>query len=1051
MVAVFHGSSFFKPIGQDAVAGDTGATGPAGSTGPTGHGVTGASGSSGGNLTEVRLIGDKLHQIFTFYDGSTSGYTTLTKIQGATGDTYTVVDGGNTYGRNERPIGGAEIFIEQPFVDSIKIRSIESTGDILQHTQNQTQDEINIHFDRGRFGYANLDLGSPGVCGGELVGAISGQPQGLSGTYYSSPNEAIEFRSRSFKEKTKYLVVGSGGDFQNSSIDGPPSYEGSIDSKLAKTFILDMTQVTPQYSPWWDIENVSSATVGGTGPIILDIKDAEFGYTGHSPPAGSNLSRAFTLYVHGATNAATSPARFQNVIWPFDRQPCFSGQSDIFNFFWFPCEPRSSQGDGIIDICPDGHAWHGNVVQWRSSDTDTSAEGNNPFGCDDVLLLGGKNSKNGRRFYTSGQQNYTGIEKSIFGTTGATGACCMGAGMCVHTTDELCYGYYLGAGTTCNGMTSGGTGSVCLDTGSCCLYYSDSGLVECLDDISANECVNIGEVINVESTFGGIGTTCISSINCFDAANKVGACCDGIGGCENLTRKECTQNNNFFLGIGIPCVSENIPVCSGGTGACCKNDSCVGITGEDCISTGYLYAGNGTNCSDINCRENTHGLCTSSVLSLDLKPGDLYAGGMVVGMYRPNGSYLFGATGFGGNIETSWENLMLGGEGSTSEYGGNRCQIYRSKYDYNGYGITSDKGCSEYNQLSISDEDMNRSDSYYMITSLSHIGIKGDREVVSVDSVPGSTSEFYWGNKGSSWGPLYNRHTNEYDDLNESYKDKVFGVSEGWWMDQHLGELSRNNIPFNTFPSCRKARRNGLGAVDKLLTKSAHSSNGLWHRNWGLHNTIRIVSADNALYSNYNDSQGAYTSDMFGPGLTADYISSFRAVRLLDDELQTDGSTGGNIPEVSDWFIPSHDELSFIAANCIDTSPYNFNLNSKLIAEGGTPFDGWYWSSTGAFDETKGFTGGGTGEGIVNSSSGLGIDGLTADPGSLAWAMKFNTNGNENLFRVAKKNRIYNKHKVRPIRLIRCDGMYSTGGSENEKLWKIPKVLRDSDRGINQD
>ena len=129
MVAVFHGSSFFKPIGQDAVAGDTGATGPAGPiglTGPTGHGVTGVSGASGGNLTEVRLIGDKLHQIFTFHDGSTSAYTTLTKIQGATGDTYTVIDGGNTYGIGAVslgiPIGGAEVFIEQPSVDSIKIR-----------------------------------------------------------------------------------------------------------------------------------------------------------------------------------------------------------------------------------------------------------------------------------------------------------------------------------------------------------------------------------------------------------------------------------------------------------------------------------------------------------------------------------------------------------------------------------------------------------------------------------------------------------------------------------------------------------------------------------------------------------------------------------------------------------------------------------------------------------------------------------------------------------------------------------------------------------------
>ena len=36
--------------------------------------------------------------------------------------------------------------------------------------------------------------------------------------------------------------------------------------------------------------------------------------------------------------------------------------------------------------------------------------------------------------------------------------------------------------------------------------------------------------------------------------------------------------------------------------------------------------------------------------------------------------------------------------------------------------------------------------------------------------------------------------------------------------------------------------------------------------------------------------------------------------------------------------------------------------------------------------------------------------------------------------------------------MIRCDGQHVTGGAitDNKKLWNIPKVLRDEDKGINQ-
>ena len=82
---------------------------------------------------------------------------------------------------------------------------------------------------------------------------------------------------------------------------------------------------------------------------------------------------------------------------------------------------------------------------------------------------------------------------------------------------------------------------------------------------------------------------------------------------------------------------------------------------------------------------------------------------------------------------------------------------------------------------------------------------------------------------------------------------------------------------------------------------------------------------------------------------------------------------------------------------------------------------------------------GGNGEGVL-------VGGETADPGKLAWAMKFDVGGREKRFLSAKKHRTHNTYQVRPIRMIRCDGKYS-----DDKLNKMPKVLRDSDKNINQD
>ena len=1051
MVTIIHGSSHFKPIGQTAVTGPNGNTGPTGPTGPTGEGRLGSTGWSGGNITNMYLIGDKLHTIFELHDvdgvfrGITAGYTTTTRIKGQTGDTYNLIDGGNTFGG----IGtGGATFAKgrnsSNELNSLVIKSIEVTGDnggsAISLTQREDLDTINIHFDRGNFGY--IDIG-PGSSQNQLVGTDSNalNPHwfvGVTGATYDIGTShgledgayAINTRVQDYKEKIKYLTVGaagSGSDLENLN-EGPnqnpiyaPPTDTPIDPNIAKVLVLDMRQ----------FENVDAD--GYTGGVQLRFRDAHFGYTGNESNSDTNLGKAFTLVTHGAT-VGHEPSRFdgRNIVWPLELEPCWSGGTDIINFFWLPCDERDLGGED--SVCPGGAAWHGNVVQWKSQDTDIIAgTDNDPFFCHTETTNFSGDFKN----YNSGM-------------TGTTGACCIGNGICVYTTSSLCHGYYFGAGTTCG---AGGTGSVCYNLGACCVKNTQTKKTTCYDDVSSNECIELGNILNYVSSFGGTGSECID-MKCRDIDNKKGACCNGLGKCMHLTEEECRRRKNYFLGVGVDCSSGSTDiynVCAGGTGACITGDGICedGWSGGACIDGGYLYAGNGSICGDVRktrSSKSTSG-CVPEVAGLNLQPGDLYAGGMVVGLYIPYGSPVRGAKSFGGNKETPWQELMKGSTGSTGDLG-YLSEFYKSKYDYHGYGFDS-IGCPEYNNMPASQE-IARPDAYYVIVSMHPMGITGDREIVNPSEVYGATSEFFWGNRGSSWGPLYDQKTGLYDDISKQYNQRVFRTPEGYWYNQGFGEVSLGVLAENTFSSCRKARRLGNGAIQKLQTKSTQSAHGMWHRNWGMYNTIRVISADNALYKNYNDDEGTFSGSDFGPGLTGTYVSAFRATRLFDDNLiSATGATGSNSDRISSWYVPSHDEMSYIASNCVGGYNRKFNLNAKLIQEDGVPIGGWHWTSTGAFNEVKGMTLG-IGEGIINSAGATGTSGITADPGSLAWAMKFDVNGESVNFKVGKKNRTHNKYKVRPIRLVRCDGKFADIEDTNYKLWKLPNVLRDEDKGINQ-
>jgi hypothetical protein len=187
-----------------------------------------------------------------------------------------------------------------------------------------------------------------------------------------------------------------------------------------------------------------------------------------------------------------------------------------------------------------------------------------------------------------------------------------------------------------------------------------------------------------------------------------------------------------------------------------------------------------------------------------------------------------------------------------------------------------------------------------------------------------------------------------------------------------------------------------------------------------------MLSADNAYYRKLSSTYYNYSEFESG-----DEWNSLYALKLFDnDDYSNSYGLTGNPSALSDWFIPSHDELAFIAANTVTDSStryYGFDINANLLANNGIPLYGWHWTSTGAFDET-------------NKPEGIYVSGKPQH-GSVAWALYFDENGSSTKF-ITKKESRSTELKVRPVRLMKCDGSVPSITSDAYKLWKTPDLLR---------
>jgi hypothetical protein len=945
-----------------------------GNTGPTGPtGSTGSTGPMGytGNTgpTGAGISGMFLSSGFLRVTfDNEASFISQNQIKGPSGGYATL----RTYGEN---IGSGYTFYSERIEDNdLKLRVLKSENpEIIKITT--SSDEVVVDFDVASTGYINIT----GITFANSLLAF-----GAGNTLFSIPRNtfnpnknSVSIVVKDYKEKAIDITERGVA----STIEDVSGFTFEINPDEARVFAVDLTAETP------------------APPATFSIKT----------PTSMDTSQSFMLIVKGATGTSPATRRFYSndarVLFPYGRYPCFSGSSEpeIFTFFWL------------------NDHWYGNLVKWGDSSIGY-------FDCNDSdPASGGTDTEGFARF----QQ-------------GITGACCTGI-TCEITDLYSCSGYFQGAGTTCGGMgtTSGG---ICDKSGACCITNRDTKNSICRK-ITCNQCVSFNLNDSITSSFHGNDSEC-KNVDCLRSYSNLGACCNGLGECFYTEESECFDLGGFFQGLGSVCNNLSYTynsnneddteefICTSATGACCFGVTCSNnYTFDDCISENGLYAGKNSLCQDISCQDfinRNNVTCSGRVLGVDLYPGDLYAGGMVVGTYNPYYGVVLGAKTVFTKTPYGTTSEIMTMEEISSEY-------YRTVYDNHGYGFggmtSSDYlTCSELSNLDYPLNGESKPDSYIMIVSLEPVAIDAENNYVSYSENRGYTHEFPWSNYGCSWGPyvdLSNLATSS-GIFREEYTQSGL-YSEGYWLSGNTYSDTAENIKNRTFSSCREARALGDGWANRLRTRSLQTINGFWRRNWGLYNSLHLAHADNINYLSYTPRGSEFSYTDFGPALTGGDITSIRATRLMDDNLTSPvQGTAENSNVVSQWFLPSYDEMAFLAAHCSRDSdnPYGFfDLNSALLSENKIPITGWHWTSTGSFDSSEN-------EGIFDES------GVTS--GSSAWAMYFSETGMASDFKSARKNRFSNRYMVRPIRLIRCDGNYGAESTSEHKAWNIPTILRDN-------
>ena len=951
-----YGSSPFNITGLTfyASSGAKGAQGEVGPQGPKGNPGYGPTGPTGYGVTFINFIGNKINTVYT--DGDVKTSSTIQQVNGNYVLEITATTGGNF-----SPLASTEQIYDQNFIynedgdtntfeivrrlnfKNIKTNSspfikLEYKGPPSSPNQEEPGQTIKLTYDVFNLGASNI---SGGPDGSLVINNPGNIQSGYTGSTYNSEENAAGFGILNGAEQ---LVV--------------------VNPIFVTEATLRVWLIDPDIGSVFYLAGFESATDSSTGVANgthLMIKKN----------TTSNVSRAisvifpkdfyisnqlsqiwYSTYDNISDIQANNFTRVNfrrlfppNIIWQYDSYFCPSQKYDVVNFI--------SVGSRYIGI-----------PAFFDSDLNTTASIKTlpqQFSCKPIIF-----------------NQFRIIANSV------EGICCKANCTCESSYDFECNGYFY-QGSTC------GVSGPCSNLGACCLYSEDENIVVPCQELSFCECAQAASQSGLAykwNRFTSLKKSC-ADFNCTNAKFGIGACCDGIGGCTELTSDECTSNGHYFQGTGINCTtSDGLNVCYDGYGSCCDSGiTCSpGITGSTCLSEFKTYFGDGSTCGQFICSA-AEIPCYSIIENTQIYPGLEIDDGVVVGIFNPNKTTSFGSELFAG-LKTSYSDLI----GITNE----NCTEYLTEYDYSGYG---------FDPATVCDAD---SDSYIVLVSKHPVNLNTDKSLLDGSS---NTSNFIWSNGSVAWGPLIDIASSTVSDFDNG----GLAYKEGYIYDSDNEESSKLNLYQNSFLTCSSARFD-TDAYTFLENRPYQSFNGNWTRNNGLYNTIRLTSSE-YFYYNIGYSSGGATLTNYIP--STGELTAARALSIYNRYLPS------GITYATNWFIPSIDELAFLANSCRNT--FDFNLNARLIELGHTPLSGWHWSSTGSFNVSDN-------EGIYSTA------GITH--GSYAWAINIDVDGISENMSISKKTRT-NEYKVRPIKLIRCDKRYYQNTDVNFKFWNIP-ILSES-------
>ena len=1111
-----YGSSHIRNVNYIGVTGPTGNTGATGNFGLGGAiGRTGPTGNTGANISGMTL--NSSGNIVTIFDNNTTAIGPA--IDAPDGAYYLFADGQNIAGDGYSAFYGLT-YEGQGTVPVLKFRGI-TTGSFNQELQivgissSSQSEDITVR-------YSITNLSYIGICGGTqgqlIIQKVGNYFYGLTGTFYDKANQTVDLQVQNYGERVKFVrptikdfIDSEGGESAGTYIYWPIDYtEGNI-------FVLN--------SYWDEVENGEEVFA----QIVLvkepPRSDTAKGITIIVPPGITSSETVFTGYATtddltgGITLSADPNIDSYNISWPLTYPPCLTTGLDVINMISF---------DGL---------WYANygIYDSNTSQVDWDIIYNNCAGSVDLP-----------------DPDVTGLCCKVCDTAGS-----------FVSTDSACakmgneYVFFPGESLTsgcklCSGPDGASMG-VC-----CVIRNTETGQVYEKTTVNACQCSRSATLSYESATviypFKWTPLSDVVSEGCIDCENlfnDVGACCDGGVGCTQLTKAQCDNSYGIFSQAGLKCkCPDDNPtqlICdktnpNGTTGGCCYQGNCTNVAnGTLCQGTWY---GSGTLCNEApdwlaaacvpsggggggevfvpNFTDNggPYPIIKSDGTITNLFAGDYFAGGIVVGVFNPNGATCWGNTAHGG-LGTETEDNSSSSQFNRLNSGSEKiCRQYQSVAMGQGYGFTTD---------AIINNERSYKDAWILIVSNRPVGFQqkspannqnNSFEVIPTtaggfNSTPNQSSTLAnptWGSVVSAdlsinyqynyvtrfiWGHGGTSSSNAFDDNFDGTFDTKFNpgadscyailpdafiACDGFYgatlsgQIQYIGNSTSFNLCSEDGDQCINCNLDPLSKIKKGVQSNLYTQNGWYTRNWGIRNTCMMGAAECANYylvsgnglggSNYSGYKQYYgSSGDFVSGFTgATHSTAMEGISVWNRTYWNDyDPILDDYPQLSRWYVPSIDELAYIAYNCINPTrslQSKFGLyNGEKIGSGAVgPNADWVWSSTKTFDETivrqynatsldTNSDGIAEGEQAVQA---IDTPALTTNRFTKAWAMKFDqgpagfeVNTGLDKYKIKKADCYRNEYELRPVRMIRCDQKYYNNESPEDlrnNVWFVPKL-----------